>query len=204
MGVVENIIATCENLGSIELNGIRLDTADPRLLDVTEMDLDRHVAMQPAAIAYFGTLRKDAARAVANCKKAYDRWRRPRYVVARAVVDSRSSAKSTVKVEEVKAQLEIDNEAEVVKWEERLDRLQREMDTLDNWYEAWRQKSFTIREHAQIEEDGLYNSNPSMGSGYDKGAGRSRVSTPQAPVSRAERVREMIGKRRQGAAETGQ
>ena len=194
MSVVENIIKTCEELGMVELNGIKLETADPALLDVTEMDLDQHVAMQPAAIVYYGTLRKEALRALDNCRKAYYRWQKKQYIDAKAVVDSRSSAKSAVRTEEIKAQILIDHEANIESWENRMDRLQREVDTLDNWYEGWRQKSFTIREHAKIEEDERWNASPHLGGGSESLSSRKR-SASDAPRSRTENVRRIMRER---------
>jgi hypothetical protein len=201
MSVVENIVKACEGLGSVELNGIKLETADPNLLDVSFMDLDQHVAMQPAAIAYFGMLRKEASRMLANCQRAYDRWQKKKYVDAKAVVDSKAKNTASVKVEEIKAQVLIDNEPEVEKWEARIDRLQKECDTLDEWYEAWRQKSFTIREHARIDEDERFNSNSSVGGGNGH-SGREDFRPPLR--SRTENVRRIMKERQAAkAAEQG-
>jgi len=201
MGVMENVVATCEGLGAVELNGIRLETADPRLLDVSEMDLDRHVAMQPAAMAYYGFLKRDAERALANAKREHERWLRRKSGEARGIVAAKYSAKSAVTANEIKAQVEKDNPEEIERREAMLDKLQRDVDALDSWYEAWRQKSFQIREHARIEEDSLFNSSPHIGGGD---GGRRRAPPPEAPRSRAERVRSMIEKRRNEAAGQGQ
>ena len=184
--VVKNIYETCSKLGDVQLAGVRLETADAALLDVTKFTIDQHVAMQPAAIAYYGTLKKEAARKLVVLERQYDRWAKKQYALAKAAVESGTSNKSQIKVEDIKARFVVDNEAEIEKREAQVDRAQMEYDTLDSWYEAWKQKSFSIRETVAIEEDERYNSNSSI---TGAGGGESR------PASGIEKVRELIRKR---------
>jgi hypothetical protein len=142
--------------------------------------------MQPAAIAYYGTLKKEAARKLVVLERQYDRWAKKQYALAKAAVESGTSNKSQIKVEDIKARFVVDNEAEIEKREAQVDRAQMEYDTLDSWYEAWKQKSFSIRETVAIEEDERYNSNSSI-TGANGGESR--------PVSGIEKVRELIRKR---------
>jgi hypothetical protein len=188
--VVKNIYETCEKLGDVQLAGVKLETADAALLDVTKFTIDQHVAMQPAAIAYYGTLKKQAARKLAALERQDDRWTKKQYALAKAAVDSGTSNKSQIKVEDIKARFVVDNEAEIEKREAQIERAQMEYDTLDSWYEAWKQKSFSIRETVAIEEDERYNSSSSI-SGTGGGMG------VQQPASRTgiEKVRELIRKR---------
>ena len=65
MGVVDNIRDACEELGQADLSGIKLETAEPGLLDVRTGDFDAHVAMQPGAMVYYGSLLKEAAQSYA-------------------------------------------------------------------------------------------------------------------------------------------
>ena len=183
--VVRNISETCVKLGDVQLAGVKLETADAALLDVTKFTIDQHVAMQPAAIAYYGTLKKEAARKLAVLERQHDHWQKRMYALAKAAVESGTSNKSQIKVEDIKARFIVDNEAELDKREAQLDRAQMEYDTLDSWYEAWKQKSFSIRETVAIEEDERYNSSSSI-----NGAGNG-----QKPVTGIEKVRELIRKR---------
>ncbi len=201
VSVTETISGACEKLGVVELAGIRLETGDPRLLDVSEFDLDRHAAMQPAAIAYYGMLKKAASRRLANLKKAYDRWEKKQYAKAKAAVLSGTQAPSSIKVEDVKARFVIDNEPEIEKWEKQLETLQRQYDDVDAWYEAWKQKSFSIREMVDISGDERHNANPSVSLKERGGAPASRrYRAPQmsddTSKSRVDRVREIMGKKR--------
>lgn len=176
-----------EGLGIVELSGIKLESADARLLDVGQLDLDKHVAMQPAAIAYFGALKKEAGRKLAALKRSYDRWEKKQLGAAKTVVYSRLASKTTAT--DVEAQFIVDNEKEIEKWDEMLDRAQFDYDTLEVWYEAWRQKSFSIREHVNIEED--ENSIPDS---YKRKEGESAEVTSE----RLAKVREILNRKQQG------
>lgn len=155
--VIESIAESCDSMGEVDLAGISLESADPRLLDVTHMDLDRHVAMQPSAMAYYGSLLKDASRRLRSQTRAYERWQKKKYAEAKASLAS-GTGKSTVA--DVEARYIVDNEKDIEKWEKQIDRLQFEFDTMTVWFEAWRQKSFSISQHAEITEDERWNTSP--------------------------------------------
>jgi len=184
-GVVENVADACQSMGEVDLSGIRLETADPRLLDVTHMDLDRHVAMQPAAMAYYGSLLKDAARRLAAMKRQFERWEKKKYAEAKASLAA-GTGKNTVA--DIEARYIVDNERDIEKWEKQIAKLQYEYDTMSVWFEAWRQKSFSIREYANITEDERWNSSASL-KGGEKSSGRE---------GGLDRVRRIIRKRNGG------
>ena len=176
--VYENIVDTCEGLGEVDLGGIKLEGADRRLLDVSQMDLDTHIAMQPSAVAYYGTLYKDASRRLDAMTRTYKRWEKRKLAEARVSVENGSKAASSIKAADIEARFIVDNEAEIDKYEVQIDKLQREYDTLSMWYEAWKQKSFSIREFTSLTEDERFNSNASSRAGVnssDRQSGVSRV-----------------------------
>ncbi len=184
--VIRNVSETCVKLGDVQLAGIKLETAEATLLDVTKFTIDQHVAMQPAAIAYYGSLKKEAARKLYSLERQYDRWQKKQYAQAKAAVESGTANKSQIKVEDIKARFVVDNEAEIEKREAQIERAQMEYDTLDSWYEAWKQKSFSIRETVSIEEDERYNSSSSV-SGPEGGQKPAAVGI--------DKVRELIRQR---------
>lgn len=169
MSVIQNIADACDKMGEVDMGGLTLEGADPSLLDPTHMDLDRHVAIQPSAIAYYGALLKEAARRQKNLKQAHKRWHARKYAEAKV---SLGEAKPTIN--DIEARLMADNEAEIENWDKQLARAEMEFDTLDAWYEAWRQKSFSIREHVQIDEDERWNQSDSVS---DDGLSRKTQGT---------------------------
>jgi len=197
--VIENIAEASKAIGQVELGGHKLESAEASLLDVSQFSLDEHVAMQPAAIAYYGMLKKQAARKLAALEREFDRWQRKKYAEAKVLAAASAARASDVKVEDVKSRFIVENEAELEKWDKRLDKAQLEYDTLDMWYEAWRQKSFSIREHVSITEDERYNTEPSMGSGNPGSPPRGRAKSEQKALSseRMSRVRDIIRKRKE-------
>jgi len=159
--VVENVAQACEELGQVELEGIRLESADIRLLDVSQMTLDQHVAMQPSAIAYFGALLKDAQRRLGAHERVTKRRDKKRYAQAKESVMSGAAKGNKPTVADIEARAVLDNEAEIDKEEKELQQLQWEVDTLDSWYEAWKQKSFSIRENVSMTDDERWSSSSS-------------------------------------------
>ena len=189
MSVVQNITNTCDALGQIDLSGITLESADPKLLNVSEMDLDQHVAMQPSAIAYYGVLLKEASRRKDAHKRAYDRWTKKKYAVAKAALTGTKH-----NIPDIEARFIVDNEQDIEQWETQQEKLQWEYDTLNAWYEAWRQKSFSIREFVGITDDERYNSSPSSYGGN----GKSQENLDNS--SRTTRVRDIMRKKREAKA----
>lgn len=162
MGLAENAKRAIDGMGQVELSGVKLETADPNLLDVGSLDLDRHVAMQPAAIAYYGAMKKEASRRLDMLKRSFDRWRQRQWAMAKAAVLSGSTQTYKPTLADIESRFITDNEPELEKWDAKLDKAQEEFDTLDAWYEAWRQKSFSLRDHVSVNEDEKFNSNPTM------------------------------------------
>ena len=196
--VVVSIMETCAQMGDIELSGIKLESAHRDLLDVSTGSLDRHVSMQPAAMAYFGSLKKEAKRRLDSIQRQYERWERRKYAEAKSAVESGTAAKSSIKVEDVKARFVIDNGPEIEKWDARIEQAQAEYDTLDVWMEAWKQKSFSLREFVSIEEDERYSGSSSI---MEKEGGEHRKRRDDTPGEHREvgigKVREILRKRRE-------
>jgi len=141
MGLFENVKSSIDGIGQVELSGIKLESADSRLLDVGTLDLDKHVAMQPSAIAYFGAMKKEAARRLDMLKRNKDRWEKKCWALAKAAVLSGTTVAWKPTLADIEARFITDNEREIEAWDTKMDRAQEELDTLDAWYEGWRQKS---------------------------------------------------------------
>lgn len=149
--VVGSIEKACDDAGEKTIAGKSLESPDPCLLDVRDGDFDEHVSMQPSAIAYYGVLRKQSARHLEGMKRAYDRWQKRKFQEGRTALEATGSKKPTIA--EIESFVLMNNEAEVEKFEEDIESLREQADTMDVWYEAWRQKSFSLREHGQTLSD---------------------------------------------------
>ena len=191
--VIKNITIACEKLGDVELAGIKLESGDVSLLDVTKFSIDQHVAMQPAAIAYYGTLKKRAAQNLAILERAFDRWTKRKFAEARASVEAGTANKVNVKVEDIKSRHNTDNETKIDEWEAKIDKAQADYDTLDSWFDAWKQKSFSIRETVSIEEDERFTGTSIMGK-------KDREDITERSSVKVDKIREII-KRRGGVGQ---
>jgi hypothetical protein len=200
MALCDNVKVTIDGMGQVELSGIKLESADPRLLDVGSLDLNRHVAMQPSAIAFFGAMKKEASRRLDMLKRGKDRWEKKQWALAKAAVLSGTTAQWKPTLADIEARFITDNEPQIEIWDTKLDKAQEEVDTLDAWYEGWRQKSFALQQSVSIEEDELRTAGSSMKGGGANGNGHAVANgIGEKPLS-SEKLREVrdIMRRRKG------
>lgn len=190
MALVQNVRASIDALGQVELSGIKLEAADGKLLDVGSLDLDRHVAMQPSAIAYYGAMKKEAERNLAMLKRSKDRWEKKQWALAKAAVLSGTTAQWKPTLADIEARFITDNELELEAREKNIDKAQEELDTLDSWYEAWRQKSFALQQHVAIDSDERWNSNSTVTDRGESNGGKLLNS------EKLREVRSIMSKRR--------
>lgn len=155
-----NIEKTLESLGQVDISGVRLEDAGYELLDITKLSADIHSAIQSPAIAYYGALKKEALRNLNSTKNYYDRFCKKNYAKAKEELTSQGG-KATVA--DIEARVIIDNESQINEWEERIAEAQKEYDTLDSWFEAWRQKSFSLKDLTGTEEEEKFYSSGSVG-----------------------------------------
>jgi len=160
--VIQNIQETCDGLGMVDLAGIKLETANKDLLDVTKFTIDQHVAMQPAAIAYFGSMKSMAQRILEGLKFDFELWEVRKKFEARIVMEKTNGGPKGIRMGDIEAQYVVDNEPEIRSRREVISVAQKQSDDLTAFYEAFKQKSFSIREYAGIEEDERFNNNTSM------------------------------------------
>jgi hypothetical protein len=189
MALVDNVRKTVDGMGQVELSGIKLESADPRLLDVGSMNLDQHVAMQPSAIAFYGAMKKEAARGLAMLERSFERWKSKQWATAKAAVMSGSTQTYKPTVADIESRFIVDNEVALEDWDKKIDKARVELDTLDAWYEGWRQKSFAIREHVSITDDERFNET-SIGGGGNNGGGPREGK----PLS-SDRIKEIMRRR---------
>jgi hypothetical protein len=62
------------------------------------------------------------------------------------------------------------------------------VDTLDSWYEAWRQKSFSIRENVNLNEDERWSSSSSLSAPDGEREERPNFETNQSKIDRAKDI----------------
>jgi len=192
MNLFENVKHSIDGLGQVELSGINLESADAKLLDIGSLDFDRHVAMQPAAIAYFGAMKKESARRLSALKRGYDRWEKKQWAMAKCAVLSGTTAQWKPTLDDIKSRFIADNEGELESWDSKLDKAEEEADTLDAWYEAWRQKSFSLHDHASVNLDERYNTSGTLvADGGNGKPGSFEGKTPEGKMLSSERIREV-------------
>jgi hypothetical protein len=147
--IVNKISKTCNDCGKGTISGYSLENPDPRLFDVRDGDFDEHVAMQPSVMAYYGLLKKEAFRQLEYTKNQYEKWQKVKYQEAKNEIKSEKKAT----IADIEAYVITNNKDEMNKWEEDLSKLQEHADTLEVYYDAWKQKSFSLREFALSRSD---------------------------------------------------
>ena len=192
---LSNIEKTFETLGQVDVSGVKLEDAGYELLDITKLTTDIHVAIQSPAIAYYGSLKKEALRNLTSLKNYYERFCKKNYAKAKEALASLGT-KATVA--DIEAKVIVDNEEQINEWEERIAEAQREYDTLDSWFEAWRQKSFSLKDFVKTDEEEKFDSSGSMRLSGSEG----RVMTTHE--QRIQNVRNLIRRKHEVQGQTSQ
>lgn len=189
----------CDNLGEVELAGIKLESCDTELLNIlsSKFTLDQHVAMQPSAIAFYGQMKKLSSRRLAAFEREWDRWEKKKMAEARTVCEALS--KKEAKLESVKGRFIVDNEIEITRYETRFKQFAEQADTLDAWFEAWKAKGFAIKEHASIEETENYQSSSFRGNNGDQKINGQNGRN----LTKSQTIRDIIEKRREQVSSQG-
>jgi len=203
MGLFENVKESIDGMGQVELSGVKLESADARLLDPGSLDLDRHVSMQPSAIAYYGAMKKESGRRLMIEKRSYDIWKKKQWSLAKAAVmsETTTTAKYKPTLADIEARYIVDNEPAINEWDKRVDKAQEEADTLEAWYDAWRQKSFSLRESVSIDEDERFNSTSSsrgadgVSSGFGGGSHDGKLLS-------SDRIRDLLNRRKEAKTQS--
>lgn len=142
--VSKTILSACDKIADIEITGIKLECASASLLDVRDGNFNEHVAIQPAAIAYYGVLKKTAYRQLESAKEDYDRWKKKKFHDAKLILEQE---KKRPTISDIEAHVIINNESDIKNIENKISELQEQYDTLECWYDAWKQKSWSLKEH---------------------------------------------------------
>lgn len=136
-----------EQGAKIKLGGIDFENVNMEMLIVTDENLEEHLVKQPAAIAYFGSLLKEAEILYDDAKKKNElRWK-----------EMYSECANELSIEKKKATIN-DIEALVYgKYKKELEELntnlierRREKDNMEVFYDAWKQKGFILSSYVQI------------------------------------------------------
>lgn len=154
--VSDSIGNACIQCGEFDIGGISLDNPDARLLDISDSNLSEHVAMQPAAIAYYGSMMKEASRKLEIVKRDMELQNKRWYAIAKTEIKA-VVAKPTIA--DIEAFIADRFSSEISEWNKRMDRAQSTLDNLSVWYDAWKQKGFNLKGYVSVTEDERYSSN---------------------------------------------
>lgn len=146
--IVAKINESMEIMAKLGIGGIPLEQCSPFHLTVSVSDFNEHVDMQPGAIVYFGNLFKEAKRNYEYEKKFYERWKKIKLSDAR-----RRAVGNKPTIAEVETQYLIDNKEEIEAYEKKIFELKGFLDTLESWYEGWKQKGFSLNLRAGLISD---------------------------------------------------
>ena len=157
---VDKVEKSLEAIGEMDFLSSRIEDADHSLLIVTEESLSVHVQLQPALIAYYGIKRKEAERDLSSCKSDFERWEKEKFPKSKKDLEELAGPKGKKPtIADIEAHIIVFNKSEHNGWMRRLEEAQRASDTFDVFYEAIRQKSFTLREFCSMHSVELANAN---------------------------------------------
>ena len=155
---------------------------DMSILTVTEENFEEHLVKQPAAIAYFGFLMKEAAREYEQLNKAFE-YRYSEMYGDCANVLSKGKDKMTIK--SVEAMILSKYQTELEDWNKRLAVKREKKDNFEIFYESWKQKGYTLNNFKDLVVAGLISLPTSItdgngGSGFSPSFGRKKPIIPDS------------------------
>lgn len=152
---LEAIKSACKNAGDMNIMDIPLNSPKAELLNILIGNVDDHVVIQPAAIAYYGLVRKETEWSLRDEERDFEIWKKKKYQEAKELVMEKASTKKPT-INDIESEFIRINEQELREREAVLAKLREQCDLMEVWYEAWKQKSYSNREHAQMKYDELY------------------------------------------------
>lgn len=147
--IFANISTSIDKLGSFKLMEASLEDVDPRFLDIREDNLSDHVSMQPAAIAYFSSIKKYAQRQLEEMKEDFEHFIKVKKSETKAKMLS-DGKKATV--DDISNQVEIDFEEAIKDWNKKIREAQENFDNADSMFEAWKSKGFSLKVFADLAQ----------------------------------------------------
>lgn len=152
--------------GALVLADVKFDEPDVKMLIPDGESLETHITMQPAAVAYYGTLAKQTQRDLEDAKKKWKyRWMEMYGQVSRVLCLADPKRKPTVT--EIEAETYSRHREEVDKQEQELAKLAKQADDLQAFFEAWQAKSFSLNHMVQLSVAGLYTKDSYEGASND-------------------------------------
>lgn len=138
-----------DKLGGFKLMESSLEDMDPRFFEIREDNLSDHVAMQPAAIAYFSSMKKYAQRVLGEAEEDFEHFIKVKKSETKAKMLSESK-KATV--DDIANQVEIDFEEGIKEHKQKIRRCQEDFDNADSMFEAWKSKGFSLKVFADLAQ----------------------------------------------------
>ena len=138
----------------LELEGVSFDNPCASMLVVDIGNIEDHIAKQPAGIAYYGSLARQAQRSLDESKKAWKyRWSEMYGIVLKAMHMADPKRKATVT--EIESEMYRQFKDEIEKREADLDEKQMIVDNAELFFEAWQSKSFALNQLVNVAVSGL-------------------------------------------------
>ena len=133
--------------------GVDIGGFDKRLLIIGDSDISDHLRMQPAAIAYYGMLLRRADATIRRLEAKFDEWWHQVYAKANDELSEERSTKPTVA--DITGRAISNNKKKYRSKKEKISEAREVRDMLDVWYEAIRQKGFSMDKLVEINREEL-------------------------------------------------
>lgn len=149
---IQKIQEAYEKAGDLECDGVKFDEPNYDMLIVTQENYLQALKMQAAAIAYYGTLAKQAERNVEQFERKYKFRYNEMYTDCSDTL-SRLGKSSTVKIIESFVQTKYEKELQTLN--QTLQELKKQSDLASVFYEGIKQKSFMLNNYTSLVTSNL-------------------------------------------------
>jgi len=135
-----------ERAGKIKLKELDFENFDIEMLVLDSANIEEHISKQSAAVAYYGSLFKQAVRNYEDTKKSWEYREKVMYAESSDI--TKYDKKPTRN--DIEAQVVIDHQVEIEEWQDKIKNLKAQRDNLEVFWEGWKQKSFAINNFVDV------------------------------------------------------
>ena len=162
----DNIEIAIDAMAKKQICGVDLETASADFLIINDNNIDEAVMMQPTAIAYFTACMSQAKRNLDRIEFEEEIWRKEKFTEINK--NHTGSSKLTKDAKEDKL-VEM-YKSELLDWYNKKQDAQQFFDNAESMYEGWKQKGYSLNQHAKLRNEEYNSGSGSIMTGKNTGA----------------------------------
>jgi len=150
--IVDGAIHAMLNMGEFGIDADSFAQLDPKIMVFDETNIDEHVRMQAAGLAYYAQVKTEVDDILVRLEKKYARWRKVEHRKANNTVMQRMGNKKP-NIIDVEAEMLSTKGDEIKAWEDKIQKWKKRSEAMENLLNAWKQKSFAMNKFVDMQTE---------------------------------------------------